>query len=56
MSSVMISDFIQVYLPKEKNIQNHAKLSRRKKELGEKTGILVGLEVPLVCGGTEAGV
>ena len=40
--------------PVEKNIQNHAKLSR-KKELGGKTGVLVGLDPPLTGGGTEAG-
>ena len=41
--------------PVEKNIQNHAKLSRMK-ELGGKTGVLVGLDLPSVGGGTEAGV
>ena len=41
--------------PVEENIQNHAKLGRRK-ELRGKTGILVGLDLPLVGGGTEAGV
>ena len=39
----------------EKNIQNHAKLSRRK-ELGGKTGVLVGLALPSAGGGAEAGV
>ena len=39
----------------EKSIQNHAKLGGTK-ELGEKTGVLVGLDLPLVGGGTEAGV
>ena len=37
------------------NIQNHTKLSRMK-ELGRETGVLVGLDLPLVGGGTEAGV
>ena len=41
--------------PEVKNIENHAKLCRTKK-LGGKTGVLVGLELPLVGGGTEAGV
>ena len=41
--------------PVEKNIQTHAKLGRTK-ELGGKTGVLVGLDLPLVGGGTEAGV
>ena len=39
----------------EKNIQNHAKLSRTK-ELGGKTGVLVRLDLPSAGGGTEAGV
>ena len=39
----------------EKNIQNHAKLSRMK-ELGGKTGVLGGLDLPSAGGGTEAGV
>ena len=39
----------------EKNIWNHTKLSRRK-ELGEKSGVLVGLNLPSVGRGTEAGV
>ena len=38
----------------EKNIQNHAKLSRTK-ELGGKTGLLVGLDLPSVGRGIEAG-
>ena len=38
-----------------KKTQNHAKLSRVK-ELGGKTGVLVGLDLPLVGGGTEAGI
>ena len=38
----------------EKNIQNHAKL-RRRKELGGKTGVLEGLDLPSAGGGTEAG-
>ena len=41
-------------LPEEKNIQNQAKLSRMK-ELGGKTGVLVGLDLPSVGWGTEAG-
>ena len=41
--------------PVEKNIQNHAKLSRMK-ELGRKTGVLVGQKLPSAGGGTEAGV
>ena len=39
----------------EKNTYNHAKLGRTK-ELGEKTRVLVGLDLPLVGEGTEAGV
>ena len=39
----------------EKNIQSHAKLSRMK-ELRGKTGVLVGLDLPPVGGGTEARV
>ena len=35
-------------------MQNHAKLSRTK-ELGEQTGVLVGLDLPSASGGTEAG-
>ena len=38
----------------EKKTQNHAKLSRMK-ELGGKTGVLVGLDLYLASGGTEAG-
>ena len=38
----------------EKNIQNQAKLSRTK-ELGEKSGVLVGMDLPSVSGGTEVG-
>ena len=34
---------------------NHEKLSRMK-ELGEKTGVLVGLDLPLAGRGTVAGV
>ena len=41
--------------PVEKNLQNHANLSRMK-ELRGKTGVLVGLDLALVVGGTEAGV
>ena len=39
----------------EKNIQNHAKLSKMK-ELGGETGVLVVLGLPLTGRGTEAGV
>ena len=39
----------------EKNIKSHAKHSRTK-ELGGKTGVLVGLDLPSAGGGTEAGV
>ena len=39
----------------EKNTQNHAKLSRTK-ELGGKTGVLAGLDMPWAGGGNEAGV
>ena len=38
----------------EKNIQNYAKPSRRK-ELGGKAGVLVGLDLPSAGGATEAG-
>ena len=41
--------------PMGKNIENHAKLSRTK-ELGGKTAVLVEQVLPLVGGGTEAGV
>ena len=41
--------------PVEKNVYNHTKVSRMK-ELGGKTGVLVGLGLPSVGGGTEAGV
>ena len=41
--------------PVQKNISNHKKLSRMK-EHGEKTGVLVGLDLPFVGGGVEAGV
>ena len=41
--------------PAEKNIQNHTKLGRMK-ELGGKTGVLLGLDIPSMGGGTEAGV
>ena len=41
--------------PQEKNIQNHTKLGRMK-ELGEKTGVLVGLDLPSAGGGKAAGV
>ena len=34
-------------------IENHAKLGRLK-ELGGKTGVLVGMDLPSVGGGTEA--
>ena len=39
----------------EKNIHKHTTLSRMK-EQGGKTGVLVGLDLPSVGGGTEAGV
>ena len=39
----------------EKNIQNHAKLSTMK-EVAGKTGVLVGLDLPLAGKGTEAWV
>ena len=39
----------------EKNIQNHAKLGRSK-ELREKAGVLVGLDLPSAGGRTEAGI
>ena len=39
----------------EKTVQNQAKLSRTK-ELGGKTGVLAGLDLPSTGGGTEAGV
>ena len=41
--------------PVEKNIWKHPKLSRMKELVG-KTGVLVGLVLPLAGGGTEAGV
>ena len=41
--------------PGVKNIQNHAKLSSRK-ELERKIGVLLGLDMLLVGGGTGAGV
>ena len=41
--------------PEEKNIWNNAKLGRMK-ELGGKTGVLAGLNLPSACAGTEAGV
>ena len=37
------------------HIENHAKLSKMK-ELGEKTGVLVGVDISSAGGGTEAGV
>ena len=45
----------QEYLTRAKNIWTHAKLGRMK-ELGEKTGVLVGLDLPLAGRETEAGV
>ena len=39
----------------EKNTYNHTKLGRMKELVG-KTGLLVGLDLPLVGGGTDAGV
>ena len=41
--------------PVEKNIEIHTKLCRMK-ELGGKTGVLVGLDLPLAGEGSEAGV
>ena len=41
--------------PVEKNIYNQAKLGKTKK-LGGKTGVLVGLDLHSVGGGSEAGV
>ena len=41
--------------PLEKNTENRAELGRMK-ELGEETAVLVGLDLPLVGEGTEAGV
>ena len=38
----------------EKNVYNHTKVSRMK-ELGGKTGVLVGQDLPSAGGGTEAG-
>ena len=40
--------------PVEKNIQNHAKLSRMK-ELGGKTGVLGGLDLPRLVGELKQG-
>ena len=42
----------------ENNIQNHAKLGKMKNwgGGGGGTGVLVGLDLPFVGGGTEAGV
>ena len=37
------------------NVYNHRKLGKTK-EQGRKTGVLVGLDLPSVGGGTEAGV
>ena len=39
----------------EKNVYNHTEVGRMK-ELGGKTGVLVGLDLPSAGGGTEAGV
>ena len=41
--------------PVEKNIQNHAKLGRTR-ELGGKTGVLVGMDLPLATGGIDVEV
>ena len=41
--------------PVEKNMQTHTKLGRMK-ELGGKTGVLGGLDLPSAGEGTEAGV
>ena len=45
----------QEYLISRQNIQNHTKLGSMK-GLGGKTGVLVGLDLPLASEGTEAGV
>ena len=45
----------QECLTRGKNIQNHAKLHKTE-ELGGETGVLEGLDLPSVGGGTEAGV
>ena len=45
----------QEYLTSWKDYINHTKLGRMK-ELGGKTGVLIGLDLPSVDGGTEAGV
>ena len=45
----------QECLTSEKNIQTHAKLGRMK-ELGGKTGVLIGQDPPSIGGRTEAGV
>ena len=39
----------------ENNIENQAKLGRMK-ELGGKTGVLVGMDLPSASGATETGV
>ena len=44
-----------LFQKKKKIVWNHAKLSSIK-ELGGKTGVLVGVDLPSVGGGTEAGV
>ena len=38
-----------------KNIESYAKLGRME-ELGGKTGVLLGMDLPSVVGGTETGV
>ena len=38
----------------EKNVYNHTEVGRMK-ELGGKTGVLVGLDLPSARGATEAG-
>ena len=41
--------------PAEKNIESHTKLSKMR-EIGGKTGVLVGMALPLAGEETEAGV
>ena len=49
------TDSGQEYLTSGKEHIKHVKLGRTK-ELGGKTGVLAGLDLPSVGGGTEAGV
>ena len=51
----MPADNGQEYLTSRKEYIKHAKLGRMK-ELGRKTGVLVGLDLPSAGWGTEAGV